>query len=163
MVDYCDFIACHIPEDKVLVNQRYLSKNPLQQKQTKSVFSAHDGVLYLELCTPDDFEATPKKPVMVWIHGGGWGIGGAHEYTGHSLCISGDVVFVAITYRLGALGFYGGNWGLWDQLEALKWVKENISAFGGDPDNVTIFGESAGGWSVEALMSSQHAKDRIEM
>ena len=67
--------------------------------------------------TPEDFESAKKKPVMVWIHGGAWTIGGAYEYNGAQLAAFGDVVVVAISYRLNALGFVGGNWGLWDQLE----------------------------------------------
>lgn len=66
----------------------------------------------------------------------------------------GDVVVVCLPYRLGPHGFLFGNWGLYDQILGLEWVRDNISAFGGDKDNVTIFGESAGGWSVDALMAS---------
>ena len=69
----------------------------------------------------------------------------------------GDVVVVCIPYRLGPIGFLFGNWGLHDQLLGLEWVRDNISAFGGDKENVTIFGESAGGWSVDALMASTKA------
>ena len=69
----------------------------------------------------------------------------------------GDVVVVCLPYRLGPVGFLFGNWGLHDQIHGLEWVRDNISAFGGDKDNVTIFGESAGGWSVDALMASPKA------
>ena len=69
----------------------------------------------------------------------------------------GDVVVVCLPYRLGPIGFLFGNWGLHDQIHGLEWVRDNISAFGGDKDNVTIFGESAGGWSVDALMASPRA------
>jgi carboxylesterase type B len=65
------------------------------------------------------------------------------------LSAHGDVIVVNITYRLGFFGFLFGNWGLFDHLEALKWVQDNVSAFGGDKNNVTIFGQSAGAWSVE--------------
>jgi len=108
-----------------------------------------------------------KRPVMVWIHGGGFvaGSGSSDMYDGTQIVKRGDVVLVSLNYRLGPLGFmyfngmtgskgnFESNLGLKDQVAALKWVKENIAAFGGDPDAVTIFGESAGGVSVEALMA----------
>lgn len=107
-----------------------------------------------------------KRPVMVWIHGGGFtgGSGSSLMYDGRHLVTRGDVVVVSVNYRLGALGFLNlnelsggripatGNEGLLDQIAALRWVRENIAAFGGDPGNVTIFGESAGGMSVGALL-----------
>ena len=108
-----------------------------------------------------------KRPVMVWIHGGGFvgGSGSSDMYNGTQIAKRGDVVVVTLNYRLGPLGFmyfndlplskgkFEDNLGIKDQVAALKWVKENISAFGGDPDAVTIFGESAGGISVETLMA----------
>ena len=107
------------------------------------------------------------RPVLVWIHGGGFtgGTGGTATYDGASLAARGDVVVVTINYRVGAFGFLRlteltngripatGNEGLLDQVQALKWVQENISAFGGDPGNVTIMGESAGGSSVCAHLA----------
>jgi para-nitrobenzyl esterase len=112
------------------------------------------------------------KPVMVFIYGGAFGIGGAiaGQYRGESLAASGDVVFVGFNYRVGALGWldlsaYGTdddpmetNVGLRDQLVALEWVRDNIAAFGGDPDDVTLFGESAGGSSVLTLMAIPAAR-----
>ena len=113
-----------------------------------------------------------KQPVMVWIHGGGLSLGWSHQrlYDGVNLAKRG-VVLVSINYRLGALGFLAhpllsagseigvsGNYGLLDQIAALQWVQRNIAAFGGDPGNVTIFGESAGGTSVQALLASPHSK-----
>ena len=111
-----------------------------------------------------------KLPVMVWIHGGGLSLGWGHQalYDGLKFAQKG-VVLVAINYRLGALGFLAdsrlteeggvsGNYGLMDQIAALEWVQRNIAAFGGDPANVTIFGESAGGTSVYALLASPHSK-----
>ena len=102
---------------------------------------------------------------MVFIHGGGFtsGSGSVFLYRGGNLVRNGDAVVVTINYRLGALGFLGhrdladpdglvGNWGIHDQVAALAWVRENIAAFGGDPANVTIFGESAGGFSVATLL-----------
>jgi para-nitrobenzyl esterase len=113
---------------------------------------------------------TPDRPVMVWIHGGGFRQGsGAHMLSrGSVLAERGDVVVVTVNYRLGALGFathpaltgddgVGGNWGLLDLVAALQWVKEEIAALGGDPANVTIFGESAGGTLVTALAATPMA------
>ncbi len=108
---------------------------------------------------------------MVWIHGGAFvtGAGSVGTYNGKYLALRGDAVVVTINYRLGALGFLnladategrlpgGGAEGLADQIAALKWVRENIERFGGDPGNVTIFGESAGGMSVGALLASPGA------
>jgi para-nitrobenzyl esterase len=106
-----------------------------------------------------------KLPVMLWIHGGGFTQGGASVplYDGAGLAHRG-VVLVTFNYRLGRLGFFphpaldDTNFGLLDQIAALQWIKRNIAAFGGDPGNVTIFGESAGGVSVDMLMSSPLAK-----
>ncbi len=105
------------------------------------------------------------RPVMVFIHGGGFtsGSGSVFLYRGGNLVRSGDAVVVTINYRLGALGFLGhrsladpqgfvGNWGLHDQVAALRWVRDNIAAFGGDPTSITVFGESAGAFSITALL-----------
>ena len=113
-----------------------------------------ESKLSLQVFTPS-VEKNAKKPVMVWIHGGGWSMGSAELYSGSVLSAYGDVVVVVISYRLGVPGFLFGNWGLFDQLEALKWVQSNIASYGGDPDKVTIFGASAGSWSVEALLCSK--------
>ncbi|XP_007906068.2 fatty acyl-CoA hydrolase precursor, medium chain [Callorhinchus milii] len=115
-----------------------------------------EDCLYLNIMTPiGPGERIRKLPVMVFIHGGGFSIGGASIYDGSALAAYGDVVVVTIQYRLGILGFLStgdehmpGNWGLLDQVEALQWVKGNIDVFGGDPGSVTIFGESAGAMSV---------------
>ena len=110
-----------------------------------------------------------RRPVMVWIHGGAFvmGTGATFLYHGARLARRGDVVVVTINYRLGALGFLNhpelrgrgidANLGIRDQIRALEWVRENISAFGGDPGNVTIFGESAGGMSVGTLLAAPAA------
>jgi para-nitrobenzyl esterase len=118
---------------------------------------------------PENSTAAPGRgrPVMVWIHGGGFtsGSGSVFLYRGDHLVRNGDVVVVTINYRLGALGFLGhralndpdryiGNWGLHDQIAALRWVRDHIAQFGGDPDTITLFGESAGGFSVAALMGA---------
>jgi len=122
--------------------------------------------LLLNVWTPACDDAA--RPVMVWIHGGAFvtGSGSGAFYRGHHLVSRGDVVVVTINYRLGALGFLAhpdlrdeetgssGNWGLLDQVAALQWVQANITNFGGDPTNVTIFGESAGSMSVSCLVGS---------
>jgi len=114
-----------------------------------------------------------KQPVMVWIHGGGLLTGSASEPYYEPVGLVGEgVVVVSLDYRLGRLGFFAppelvaearkngepvGNYGILDQIQALKWVRDNIATFGGDPDNVTIFGQSAGGRSVTWLMTSPAA------
>ncbi len=102
-------------------------------------------------------DSATARPVLVWIHGGAYvnGSGSTPWYDGSSLARRGDVVVVSINYRLGVFGFFrDNNLGLLDQIEALRWVQKHIASFGGDPNNVTIFGESAGGSSVVALMAS---------
>ncbi|MGY3550812.1 para-nitrobenzyl esterase [Bradyrhizobium sp. USDA 4472] len=110
-----------------------------------------------------------KRPVMVWIHGGGFQFGSsANPATDGRLLAAKGVVVVSFNYRLGVLGFLAhpeldtispsGNYGLQDQLAALRWVRANIAAFGGDPDNVTLFGESAGAMAVGILMASPLAR-----
>ncbi len=126
-----------------------------------------EDCLYLNLWMPEHHSAA-KLPVMVWIHGGGFIAGSSSEprQDGGNLSKKG-VLVVSLTYRLGIFGFLAlpeltreskhhasGNYGLLDQIAALRWVKKNIATFGGDPDNVTIFGESAGSFSVSALMAS---------
>ncbi len=126
-----------------------------------------EDCLYLNVWTPAA-EPTDGLPVMVWIHGGGFttGSGSIGLYNGEGLADRG-VVVVTINYRLGPLGFLAhpslsaedqqgssGDYGLLDQIAALEWVQRNIAAFGGDPDAVTVFGESAGGISVCDLMAS---------
>src|SRR3984893_3512907 len=129
-----------------------------------------EDCLNLNLWTPGLDGA--RRPVMVWLHGGGFTIGaGSQEiYDGSVLAQRGNVVIVTINYRLGPLGFLrlndvtggriptSGNEGLLDQIAALQWVRDNIAEFGGDPDNVTIFGESAGGMSVGALLAMPSAR-----
>lgn len=113
-----------------------------------------------------------RRPVMVWLHGGGYFAGSSHEnavYDGHNLSKSGNVVVISVNHRLNIMGFldlsaYGeayrgsANLGISDLVQALRWVKANAAAFGGDPDNVTIFGQSGGGGKVQALMTTPYAK-----
>lgn len=133
--------------------------------------SAED-CLYLNVWKPVNVSSASKLPVMVWIHGGGFVGGSGAEPTnfGHQFAKQG-VILVTINYRLGRLGFFAhpmlskeypneakGNYGYMDQIAALEWIKENIAAFGGDPNNVTIFGQSAGGVSVHSLLTIPDAK-----
>ena len=129
-----------------------------------------EDCLYLNVWTGAK-KAGEKRPVMVWIYGGGFGIGmtSTPTYDGTNLAKKG-VVLVSVAYRVGPMGFLAhpelskesgkgsGAYGIQDQIAGLKWVKENIAQFGGDPSNVTIFGESAGGMSVGMLTTSPMAK-----
>ena len=128
-----------------------------------------EDCLYLNVWRPDD--SSEKLPVLVWIYGGGFVNGGSSPavYDGSSFAEQG-LVFVSFNYRLGRFGYFahpaleaageglGGNFGLMDQQAALRWVQDNIEQFGGDPSQVTIMGESAGGMSVTHLMGSPAAK-----
>ena len=122
-----------------------------------------EDCLFLNVWTPS---VAGKRPVMVWLHGGAWrtGHGAVAGTDGARLAAVGDVVVVTINYRLGALGWLAhpeladpetgaaANWGLQDQVAALRWVRDNIAAFGGDPANVTLFGQSAGGSSTASII-----------
>jgi para-nitrobenzyl esterase len=113
-------------------------------------------------CTSLDCEA--RRPVMLWIHGGGYlgGAGSEDAYDGASLARLG-VTVVTFNYRLGAFGFLahpdaGANFAVLDVLMVLEWIAQNIGAFGGDPENVTIFGQSAGAGAVRTLLSTRRAR-----
>jgi para-nitrobenzyl esterase len=141
-----------------------------QEPEMAAGTKTNEDCLSLNVWGHDD--AKPDRPVMFWIHGGAFNLGSSalQMWDGADLARDGDVVVVSINYRLGALGFLAlpelqaedphgrvGNLGIQDQVEALRWVKKNIRAFGGDPHNVTIFGESAGGISVCALLGAPAA------
>ncbi|GMT07620.1 hypothetical protein PENTCL1PPCAC_29794, partial [Pristionchus entomophagus] len=137
--------------------------------QNDKEWPASEDCLYLNLFCPGDYTLKDNKyPVMVFIHGGGFACGSVKAYGEQGICeglVRQGVVVVTIQYRLGILGFFStgdelcpGNLGLWDQVEALKWIQENIEHFGGDKDNVTILGQSAGGASVDLLSLSPHTK-----
>jgi para-nitrobenzyl esterase len=134
-----------------------------------------EDCLYLNLWAPRSHSSADatKLPVMVWIHGGGNTIGTANTYPGHRLASDGQVVVVTINYRLGFLGWMShpalrtpdrdpldasGNYANLDMIAALEWVRDNVANFGGDPRNVTIFGESAGGRNVYSLLASRLGK-----
>ncbi|MBR0820771.1 carboxylesterase/lipase family protein [Bradyrhizobium liaoningense] len=127
-----------------------------------------EDCLYLNVWTAAQ-HTNEKRPVMVWIHGGGFQFGSsANPATDGVALAARGVVVVSFNYRLGILGFFAhpyldteapsGNYGLQDQLMALRWVRANIAGFGGDPDNVTLFGESAGAMAVGILMASPLAR-----
>jgi para-nitrobenzyl esterase len=130
-----------------------------------------EDCLFLNVYTPADSSQKSKLPVMFWIHGGGYSGGASSEprHNGDFLPLKG-VVLVTINYRLGVFGFLAtselaregngvaGNYAMLDMVAALQWVKQNINRFGGDPDNVTIFGESAGSFAVSTLMASPITK-----
>ena len=137
----------------------------------RSVFQHVDEVsedcLYLNIWT-NSLDPTSKKPVMVWVHGGADTAGWSYEpnYLGHHLARK-DVVVVSINYRLNIFGFFThpdmpnqtGNFGLEDEIMALQWVKDHISSYGGDSENITYFGESAGGAHVSYLIASPQGRD----
>jgi para-nitrobenzyl esterase len=145
--------------------------------QDASVFgtaSSKEDCLFLNIFAPYDeakeADYSSNYPVMVWIHGGALTVGESDDYIPTKLVRQGKVIVVTINYRLGALGFLAhpaltaesqdhisGNYGIMDQQFALKWLQRNIAAFGGDPQNVTIFGESAGGLSVLSHLASPKA------
>ena len=131
-----------------------------------SMFEMSEDSLFLNVFTPSTEGA--NRPVLFWIHGGSFTGGTANEYDGSTLAEQGDVVVVVINYRLGLLGFldlstyadeYAGSAsnGIRDQILALQWVRDNIADYGGDRENVTLFGESAGGQSVLSILSAPSA------
>ena len=167
------------PDDGVY-EARYFGKACAQAyegTEPSVLYKTGEDCLYLNIWKNTE-DKTEKKPVMVWIHGGAYQFGGTMDpaYDGHNfLTDNPDVILVTVAYRVGALGFChlshlpGGeqypdaqNNGILDQIMALKWVHENIAAFGGDPDNVTIFGQSAGGGSVSTLSVIPEARQYFQ-
>ncbi|XP_070789566.1 cholinesterase-like isoform X1 [Pituophis catenifer annectens] len=144
------FIFRDVPEAEI-----WFPKTPLSE-----------DCLSLNIWVPHPQPSSPV-PVLVWIHGGGYlmGTSSLELFNGASLAAAENVIVVTINYRLGALGFLylppaaPGNLGLWDQQLALKWVKENVAAFGGDPSRVTIFGHSAGGSCVNLHLLAPKSQD----
>ncbi|MES1956367.1 Carboxylesterase [Salinisphaera hydrothermalis EPR70] len=131
--------------------------------------STSEDCLFLNVFTPSDMQANAALPVMVWIHGGGLKDGSANDYNPVKLVRQGNAIVVTINYRTNVFGFLAlpgldneghdfANYGIMDQQFAMKWVQNNIARFGGDPNNVTIFGESAGGLSVLTNLISPTAK-----
>ena len=158
----------YVPDDGVY-EAYYMGKSPFQEDslaQIASLYVQGEDCLYLNVWKSEE-DVSEKKPVMVWIHGGAYEIGGTSEPREEGTSFvreNPDVIFVSIEYRLGVFGFIhlshlpdgkdypdAQNLGMMDQMMALKWIYENIASFGGDPDNVTIWGQSAGGGSVTLL------------
>ncbi|CAJ1070932.1 bile salt-activated lipase-like [Xyrichtys novacula] len=136
-----------------------------------------EDCLYLNIWVPHGSSVSKNLPVMVWIYGGGFLAGGSmganfldnYLYDGQEIADRGNVIVVTLGYRVGTLGFLStgdpelpGNFGLWDQHAAIAWVHRNIRSFGGDPDNITIFGESAGAASVSFQTLTPHNKGLIK-
>lgn len=136
-------------------------------KSSVRTLATTEDCLRLSITLPDSIAPGDRRPVMVWIHGGSYvfGAGDAAIYDARALVEEQNVIIVSVTYRLGLLGFLGGaggraaNVGLLDIIEALRWVQANIAAFGGDADNVTVFGQSAGGDAIAHLMIADGAQD----
>lgn len=159
-INNVDLVSPQLPQEFDLLAGMSMSK-------TKTI--GHEQCLNLNVFTPNK---KGKHPIMVWIHGGGFqvGSGSLAAYQGEKLAQAANVVVVTINYRLGALGFLRlcdisngkinstGNEGLGDQITALKWIQQNISHYGGDKNNVTVFGESAGAMSIACLLASPQAK-----
>ena len=156
-------------DDSGVYEAYFFGKSPIQSEWVSEVGSYYEqgeDCLYLNVWTNSSNSSTDKT-VMVFFHGGSYGWGGTSDpiYDGHNLVEKfDDIILVTVGYRTGIMGFIdfsfveggedyekSGNLGLLDQVEALRWIQKNISAFGGNPDNVTIFGESAGGGSVSLL------------
>jgi para-nitrobenzyl esterase len=133
--------------------------------------NSNEDCLYLNVFTPDQLvQNKPKEklPVLVWIHGGGYVDGESNDYDASKLAHDGKMVVVTINYRLNLFGFLAvpalkgnGNYGLEDMQAALRWVHDNIAAFGGDADNVTVGGQSAGAGAAAAMVVSPGAKGLI--
>ena len=147
-------------------------QNGLNGGPTWSIPPLSEDCLYINVLEPAERPAGGKLPVMVWIYGGGSVIGGTTVpvYQGNAFAKQG-VIFVSLNYRLGRMGYFAhpaltaenadgmlGNYGYMDQIAALKWVQRNIAAFGGDAGNVTVFGESHGGRSIQMLLGTSLAK-----
>jgi carboxylesterase type B len=148
------------------MNNHHLMKNALRIIPDWKNFldtNVSEDCLYLNIYAPISSQLQPNRTVMVWIHGGSFSSGSISIpfYDGSVLAANNDVIVVSINYRLGIFGFLyadetdmSGNYGLYDQVLALKWIKNNIKSFGGNPNNIVIFGESAGGISIGYHMIS---------
>ncbi|XP_004455119.1 carboxylesterase 5A [Dasypus novemcinctus] len=142
-------------------NLQWLVSDPQLLKVHYPELTTSEDCLYLNIYAPAHADRDARLPVMVWFPGGALETGSASIFDGSALAAYEDVLVVAVQYRLGIFGFFStgdhhapGNWAFMDQLAALSWVQENIEFFDGDPDSVTIFGESAGAISVSGLILS---------
>ncbi len=159
--------GCGCPE---MTYSREGKKDPFELILPQRVWNMSEDVLNLNVWTKS-LDKDAKKPVMVWFHGGGFAAGSAthlYSYEGYAMAEEYDVVLVTVNHRLNLLGFmdlsefgeeykHSANLGVLDLVEALKWVRDNIASFGGDPDNVTIYGQSGGGGKVCTLMGMPSA------
>ncbi|HUT52391.1 MAG TPA: carboxylesterase/lipase family protein [bacterium] len=154
--------------ETIAYGDRCMQKASSGLSKVRRLDGMSEDCLYLNVYRP---KKSGPFPVMVWIHGGGYVIGSGQGYRGDRLAEFGDVVVVTINYRLGVFGYLAlpslraedgnksaGSYGSLDQVAALRWVHDNIAAFGGDPGNVTVFGESAGGWAVCTMLATPLAR-----
>ena len=165
------------PDSRLVREAKYFGHSAIQwrsQGNGASLYQQGEDCLTLNVWTAADGMRSARRPVMVWIHGGSYvnnGTANPRDWGDKFVKAHPEVVMVSINYRLGLLGFldlsslpdgkdyaYSGNLGILDQVEALRWVKRNIAAFGGDPANVTIVGHSAGAGSVSILASIDEAQ-----
>ena len=181
-IKYAQAKRFHFPEEvswegtKEAINYGYCCPEPTTNVPPDAYLDPHfyypqdEDCLYLNIWTPT-LDPSAKKPVMVWFHGGGWFMGSGVEmygYDGENLSAFGDVVVVTLNHRLNILGFmdlsaygdeykYSANCGIADLVQSLKWVRENIENFGGDPGSVTIMGQSGGGSKVLSMLQTPAA------
>ena len=175
--DRCWQVAKPEPDSRLVREAKYFGHSAIQwrsQGNGASLYQQGEDCLTLNVWTAADGMRSARRPVMVWIHGGSYvnnGTANPRDWGDKFVKAHPEVVMVSINYRLGLLGFldlsslpdgkdyaYSGNLGILDQIEALRWVKRNIAAFGGDPANVTIVGHSAGAGSVSILASIDEAQ-----
>ncbi|MDH6124588.1 carboxylesterase family protein [Kitasatospora sp. GP82] len=142
------------------VREAAVPGNPCPQGPADHL-TGNEDCLYLNVTAP---AGAKRRPVVVWLHGGSFDSGAGSDYDPHRMAVTGDVVVVTVNYRLGVFGYFGypglpdsGTFGLADQQAALRWVRRNAAAFGGDPRNVTLAGQSAGGMSVCSQLTSPSA------
>lgn len=162
-------IQSHEIPDKTPVCPQHISPllERLIQKTNVEHFEPDESPQFLTITRPENFEANEKLPVVVWIHGGSYEIGcGDLPTSDPSVWVKEQhIIVVAVSYRLGLFGFLGGNeerpanLGLFDIMESLKWIQKNIHSFGGNPENITLFGQSSGGDAIAHLMISEGIDD----
>ena len=165
--DATDFAPACMQSMRILDWYRYVAETFGGSADYYPDLDISEDCLYLNVWTPA-LDASAKLPVMVWVHGGSNRSGWSYEpnYRGHKLAQEG-VIVISIAYRHGLFGFISheelnpeepvANFGLWDMIEALRWIKQNAASFGGDPDRVTLFGESSGAQDIVALLYAQPA------
>ncbi|OTF74594.1 carboxylesterase-like protein [Euroglyphus maynei] len=140
------------------MQMKHLAKaiNPLLDFD--EIHNISEDCLYLNIYVPI-VEQQDSLPVMVWLPGEGFDFADARQFDGAYLASIGKVIVITVQYRVGVFGFLNNNAGLWDQLAALKWINRNIANFGGNPEDVTVFGRFSGSMSISILLSSQHVID----